>query len=96
MSYAQLGMAKLLVCLFAWSHLQSCMWGLVPQMTGESPNWIEALQLLHPDQTLTDWDKCVSRWDVVNPPPDWLTRSIIRASLSPPPLSFMPLHEVHG
>lgn len=53
-------MIKLMVFLFAWSHLQSCFWGLVPQLTGEPYSWIDALQEETPDTPLTPWDKYVA------------------------------------
>jgi len=59
-TYAALGMAKLLIFLFSWSHLQSCLWGLIPQVTGDAYTWIDALQEKHGDTPLTPWDKYVA------------------------------------
>ena len=58
-TYAALGMAKLLIFLFSWSHIQSCVWGLVPQLLQEEYSWVDALQ---EGQTapLSAWDKYVA------------------------------------
>ena len=58
-TYAALGMIKLLMFLFSWSHLQSCLWGLVPQLTMEEYTWIDALQESQV-APLTPWDKYVA------------------------------------
>lgn len=54
-TYGALGMAKLMIFLFTWSHLQSCFWGLVPDLTGEDYSWIDALQE-GSDRPLSPWD----------------------------------------
>ena len=58
-TYAALGMAKLLMFLFMWSHLQSCLWALVPQLTQEPVNWVAELQKSQPTP-LSPWDKYVA------------------------------------
>ena len=58
-TYAALGMIKLSVFLFSWSHLQSCAWGLVPQLTQEEYTWVDALQESH-EQPLGPWDKYIA------------------------------------
>ena len=63
-SYGALGMFKLMIFLFSWSHLQSCFWGLVPQLFGEPYSWTDALDGCDaqpcPPSSLTPWDKYVA------------------------------------
>lgn len=58
-TYAFLGMMKLMIFLFAWSHLIACFWGLVPQITGEGYSWIDALQESS-SEPLHAWDLYVA------------------------------------
>lgn len=58
-TYAALGMAKLLIYLFTWSHLQSCLWGLIPQLLDEEHSWIDALQATQ-EAPLSPWDTYVA------------------------------------
>ena len=58
-TYAALGMLKLLIFLFSWSHLVACFWGLVPQLTNEDYSWIDALQE-GTEKPLDHWDKYVA------------------------------------
>ena len=57
---------SLTVHRFSWSHLQACLWGLLPQLSGETYNWIVALRRSHADCALYA-DSCdvpLAPWDV--------------------------------
>merc|ERR1719473_1825267 len=54
-----------MIFLFSWSHLQSCFWGLVPQLPfGEEYHWTDALDGCSGSpcapHSLTPWDKYVA------------------------------------
>ena len=64
-SYGVLGMVKLLTVLFSWGHIQACLWGLLPQISGDPVTWVVALRRAHADcevypdtceESLTPWD----------------------------------------
>lgn len=64
-TYATLAMSKLLVYLIAWTHLQACIWGLIPQFQN-GWTWIKAFNATHyadhgdAAQPLTHWDLYVA------------------------------------
>ena len=65
-SYGALGLAKLLMTLFSWGHIQACLWGLLPQLAGEDYNWIVALRREHADCDThpTTCETPLGPWDV--------------------------------